>query len=255
MFIDTHAHIEGSEFDSDREEVIQRTFEAGVQGWINISNGIESFKRSCEIASKHPEVSISVGVHPHDAASVSQEELELLAKEVGHPKVVAVGETGLDYYYKNAPVAKQKELFDFFLNCAKDSGLPLSIHMREAEEDFLAFFDRVFPQGGKGVMHCFTSHWEFAKECLERGFYISFSGIVTFKKAEQIQEVAQKVPLEKMLIETDAPFLTPEPFRGKRNEPAFVVKTAEKIASLRGISVEELAEQTTRNAKALFNLD
>ncbi len=254
MWIDTHAHIEGEEFDADREAVAARAFEAGVKSWINISNGLDSLKKSFDLAEKHPSVYVSVGLHPHEANEATPEILEKLAQSIDHPKVVAIGETGLDYYYENSPKKAQQELLNFFLKLAKTSGLPLSIHMRAAEEDFLASVSKIFPGEIKGVLHCFTSTWDFAQACLKRGFYISFSGIVTFKKATAVQEVAQKVPLERLLIETDAPFLAPEPFRGKRNEPAFVVKTAEYIANLRGMALKELAHATTENAKKLFGL-
>ena len=254
MWIDTHAHIEGAEFDSDREAVATRAFEAGVQSWINISNGLDSLKKSFELAEKYPSVSVSVGLHPHEANEATPEILEKLAQSIHHPKVVALGETGLDYYYENSPKKAQQELLHFFLKLAKKSGLPLSIHMRDAEEDFLAAVNEIFPDQVKGVIHCFTSNWGFAQACLKKGFYISFSGIVTFKKAKEVQEVAQKVPLEKLLVETDAPFLAPEPFRGKRNEPAYLVKTAEFIAGLRAIELKELAQATTENAKKLFGL-
>lgn len=254
MLIDTHAHVEGKEFDQDRDEVLARALEAGVSGWINISNGIVSLKKTLDLASKYDEIYASVGLHPHDAAEAKKEELDQLVEQVNHPKVVAIGETGLDYYYENSPKEAQQELLLFFLKLAKETDLPLSIHMRDAEDDFLKCLDQVFPDQAKGVIHCFTSTSEFAQECLKRGFYISFSGIVTFKKSVALQEVAKEVPLEKLLVETDAPFLTPEPFRGKRNEPSYVVKTAEKIAALRGITLEELATQTTQNAKTLFAL-
>lgn len=252
--IDTHAHIEGEEFDSDREEVVRRALDAGVSGWINISNGLDSFRRSCELAEKHDGIYVSLGIHPHEAAETDRAEWNELAKKIDHPKVVAVGETGLDYFYENSPKDRQKDLFRFFLNLSKESGLPLSIHIRDAEADLLDCVDRVFPNEVKGVIHCFSSTPEFARDCLKRGFYISFSGIVTFKKAEPVREAAREVPLDKLLVETDAPYLAPEPLRGKRNEPAYVVKTAEKIAELKGISLEELARKSTENAKKLFGI-
>ncbi len=254
MLIDTHAHIEGEEFDQDRDEVASRAFEAGVNGWINISNGTESLKKSLALAEKYDSIYSSVGLHPHEAEGAKQEELDALAKQVNHPKVVAIGETGLDYYYENSSKEAQQKLLLFFLKLAKESGLPLSIHMRDAEEDFLRCVEEVFPDQVKGVIHCFTSTLEFAQTCLKKGFYISFSGIVTFKKSVDLQEVAKIVPLDRLLVETDAPYLTPEPFRGKRNEPAFVVKTAEKIAALKEITLEELTKQTTKNAQHLFGL-
>jgi len=254
MLIDTHAHIEGKEFDKDREEVVERALQAGVRGWINISTGTESFKKSCDLALKYPDIYVSLGVHPHDAANVKQDELDALATQVNHEKVVAIGETGLDYYYTNSPPEDQKSLFEFFLKLAQKSNLPLTIHVRDAEKELIECVDRVFPNGVKGVIHCFSSNWDFAQQFLQRGFYISFSGIVTFKKAESVQEAAKLVPLDKLLVETDAPYLAPDPYRGKRNEPAFVVKIAEKIAQLKGISLEEVAQQTTRNAQALFGI-
>lgn len=254
MLIDTHAHLETPEYDADRDEVIARALAAGVGAWINISNGLESFERSCALVAQYPQAYLAIGIHPHDVAKASIEEFEKLAAEARRSRVVALGETGLDYYYTHSPREQQQEWFERFLKLARETGLPLSIHQRSAEADFLTSVDRHFPSGAHGVMHCFTGHWEFAQACLDRGFYLSISGIVTFKNAGALREVAAKIPADRLLVETDAPFLAPEPHRGKRNEPAFIVKTAEKIAELRGASLEEIATQSTANAKRLFKL-
>lgn len=254
MLIDSHAHLDSKEYDADREAVIARALAAGVARWLNISDGLDSFERSCALAEKYPQAYVSLGIHPHSAAEADEKMFAELAAQVRRPKVVALGETGLDYYYDNAPREKQRELFERFLKLAQETGLPLVIHEREAEADFLRLIDKFFPKGARGVMHCFTGAWPFAQECLKRGFYISFSGIVTFKNAAALQDVAKQIPLDSLMVETDAPFLTPEPFRGKRNEPAFVVRTAEKIAELRGMPLEEIARHTTANAQKLFNL-
>lgn len=254
MFIDSHAHLESREYDADRDAVIERALAAGVTSWINISDGLESFERSRALAEKYPQTALCLGIHPHSAGETTAEQFGALAEQARRAKVVALGETGLDYYYDFAPREKQKELFERFLALSKETGLPLVIHHRQAEEDFLQIVDQFFPSGLRGVMHCFTGSWAFAEQCMARGLFISISGIVTFKNAQALREVTRQLPLDRLLIETDAPFIAPEPYRGKRNEPAYMVKTAEKIAEVRNTSVEEIAEATVQNTRKLFKL-
>jgi TatD DNase family protein len=254
MFIDSHAHLDFKDYKEDFSSVLDRAKEAKVSLILNIGTTLQHSRESLEVAKKHDHIYSSVGIHPHDVKDLGStyiDELRTLAK---HPKVKAIGEIGLDYFYKNSDPALQKKCLEEQLLLAKDLNLPVSIHCRDAFKEAFEILDRVGLEEPKGVFHCFTGTKEEANQALERGFYISISGIVTFKKATALQEVVKELPLDKMLIETDCPFLAPEPYRGKRNEPSYVVKTAEKIAALQNKTLEEVAQQTTQNAVTLFNL-
>jgi len=257
MYIDSHAHIEGKEFDADREDVIQRALDAGVEIIVCVGNGevaADSHAAAFSIAEQYPFIYTTVGVHPHEARLLDDRLYAQLMELSQHPKVIAWGEIGLDYHYDNSPREVQREAFRKQLRMARERGLPISIHTREAEADTLAILDEEWKDSGLGgVIHCFTGTHSFAEAAVDRGFYVSFSGVVTFKKAEELRETARALPLDRILIETDAPFLAPVPHRGRRNEPAYVVETARAIAEIRGVSLVEIGRQTSENFKRLFD--
>jgi TatD DNase family protein len=249
MLIDTHAHLEMLD---GIHNVIERARDTGLERIVAISSDLISSKKSLEIASDFPMVFAAVGIHPHEASSFSEEillEIEGLGIE---EKVVAIGETGLDYHYMHSSRDIQINSFRKHIELAKKLNLPLVIHVREAHDEVLKILKEEDAWETMGVIHCFTGDYETAKRYIDEGFYISFSGIVTFKNAEEIREAARKIPIERMLIETDSPYLAPIPFRGKRNEPSYVKYVAEKISELRGVSLDKIEEETTTNAKNLF---
>ena len=256
MFVDSHAHIEGQEFDADREAVIRRALDAGVEIIVCVGDGDvvnDSHAAAFRLAEQYPFIYTTVGVHPHEARFLDDELYGKLDALSRHPKVVAWGEIGLDYHYDNSPRDVQREAFRRQLRMAGERKLPISIHTREAETDTIAILDEEWTDFGLGaVIHCFTGTRAFAQEVVERGFFISFSGAVTFKKADDLRETAKSLPMDRILIETDAPFLAPVPYRGRRNEPAYVVETATSIAALRGMAIEEFARATSENFKQLF---
>ena len=252
MLIDSHAHLDDSQFNADRDAVIQRAWAAGVQKILTIGNGSSPDDMGCGIplAETHDWIYTSVGIHPHDAAKVQDHHYSLMKDLAKHSKVVAIGETGLDYYYDNSPRDTQREVFRRQLAIANDLSLPVIIHTRDADDDTIELLKN--ETSGRGVIHCFTSGEKLADFVLERGFFISFSGIVTFPKAQALAAIASRIPLDRILIETDCPYLAPVPHRGKRNEPSFVMDTARVIAQLRGISIDELAASTSANFHSLF---
>lgn len=252
--VDSHCHLDNPKFDADREAVIERALAAGVHALLAIGTGKgpPDLEAGIALAERYPFFSATVGVHPHDAARVSPEIFERLEQLLEHPKVRAMGEIGLDYHYNFAPPEVQREVFLAQIEIAKAARKPISIHTREAWEDTMAMLERHWvPAGLPGIMHCFSGGPAEARRCLDMGFYLSFAGIVTFPKATGIQEAARMTPPDRLLIETDAPYLAPVPYRGKRNEPAFLVDTARRLAALRGESFEDLAAATTRNFEAL----
>jgi TatD DNase family protein len=263
MFVDSHAHLDGERFDSDREMVIARAREAGVQSIVAIGNGDGPAEVDCGIrlAEKYDFIYATLGVHPHEARLADEAaylNMERLAK---HPKVIAWGEIGLDYFYDYSPRDVQKEVFTRQMELAAAAKLPIVIHCRPSDgsdnawEDCLGLIEeRWAPKRIGGILHCFTGNWAQAKRALDMGFMISFAGNVTFPKAQQIRDAALEVPLERMLIETDSPYLAPVPNRGKRNEPAFVKETARKLGELRGLSMEEVGERTSRNFYNFFKI-
>jgi len=258
MYIDSHAHIEMSDFDADREAVIQRALDAGVEIIVCVGDGDvanDSHTAAFRLAEEHPFIYTTVGVHPHEARLLDDELYAKLQDLSQHPKVIAWGEIGLDYHYDNSPREVQRGAFRKQLQMARERQLPISIHTREAEADTLAILDEEWKDSGLGgVIHCFTGTRAFAEGAVERGFLISFSGVVTFKKAEELRETARTMPIDRILIETDSPFLAPVPYRGRRNEPAYVVETARALAELRGTTAEEIGRATSENFKRLFNL-
>ncbi len=249
-FIDTHCHLEMKEFDPDRAEVIQRAREAGLEAMITIGSDLKGTLEAVRLAELHDFIYASVGIHPHEAKDFTDQTYSLLLDLVKKQKVVAIGETGLDYHYDHSPRDQQRTVFRRQLELAQETGLPIVIHSREADEDTL----NIVRESGNshGVFHCFSGNTDMAEQVMALGFYISIAGPVTFKKASGLQEVARVIPDDYLLIETDAPYLTPEPFRGRRNEPAYILNTAQKIAELRGISIQDLSRITTLNAKRLF---
>lgn len=262
--IDTHCHLEMDEFNPDRDVVINRALHAGVQTMITIGSDLDSTIKGLEFSKKYDCIFSSIGIHPHDAKDFSDEVYEQLkewAKKfairnskftIRNPKVVAIGETGLDYHYDNSPREVQKDVFRKHLVLSKETGLPAIIHSREAQRDTL---DIIKEAGvNKGVFHCFSGDIDMAKKGMEMGFLISIAGSVTFKNAKRLREIAKAIPDEYLLIETDAPYLAPEPFRGKRNEPSYILHTAKLLAELRGITIEDLSRITTLNAKRLFSI-
>ncbi|AVX29654.1 TatD DNase family protein [Carboxydocella thermautotrophica] len=252
---DTHAHLDDRKYDQDREEMLQRAREAGVERIVNVGYDLSSSRRSLALAEKYDFIYAAVGIHPHDSATANEDTWKQLLELAAHPKVVALGEMGLDYYRDLSPRPVQQGVFAHQMELAQQVGKPVIIHDRDAHADLLAMVkeSRIGEKNG-GVFHCFSGSWEMAKVCLDLGFYISIAGPVTFHNARKLTEVAAKVPLERLLIETDAPYLTPEPYRGKRNESAYVVWVLRKIAELRQMDPEELAVRTFDNACQLFRI-
>ena len=253
MLADSHAHIDDERFDADREEVVARALAAGVSLIVNIGADMASSARSVALAEKYPGIYAAVGMHPHDSREMHEVDYRQLEQWTTHPKVVAIGEIGLDYHYDLSPRPVQKDVFLRQLDLARKTGKPFIIHEREAHADMLDII-RHAASGLNGVFHCFSGSVETAREYLKMGFYISVAGPVTFPKSVKTKEVAKAVPLDRLLVETDSPYLTPQPFRGKRNESAHVRLVAEEIANLRDISLAELAEATTANVRRLFNI-
>jgi TatD DNase family protein len=252
MLVDSHAHLDDPRFDEDRDAVIQRAWDSGVRKILTIGNGGGPDQMGCgiPIAESRDWIYTSVGIHPHDAVKVEDRHYSLLEDLAGHSRVLAVGETGLDYYYDNSPRDIQREVFRRQLALANKLNLPVIIHTRDADEDTIALLKEVNPS--RGVIHCFTSDEKLADFALEIGFYISFSGIVTFPKAQNLAAVARRIPTDRILVETDCPYLAPIPHRGKRNEPAFVSDTARFLAQIRGMSIDELAMRASANFDTLF---
>jgi TatD DNase family protein len=254
--IDSHCHLEEERFTTDRDAVISRAVEAHVTRMITIgaSGGMQANDDAIAVAERHAAVFATVGVHPHEASIVDADALARLEGLARHPRVVAVGETGLDYYYDNSPRAAQREAFRSFVALARRLSLPLVVHLREADTDALAVLrDEKAAEVG-GVIHCFSSDRAAAQAFLDLEFDISFSGIVTFKKADELRAVAAMVPADRFMVETDAPYLAPVPFRGRRNEPAYVVSTAAAVAEARRQSLGDVAALTTANAERRFRL-
>ena len=259
MFIDSHAHIDGAEFNVDREEVIQRARDAGVSAILNVGTGDPhngAFERAVALAEKHASVYAAIGIHPHDARLFDDVAEELTTKlATQSSRVIAWGEIGLDFHYDNSPRDVQMNVFRRQLQLARDLRLPVIIHTREAETQTIELLKSEWAGSElPGIMHCFSGSLWLAQEAINLGLSISFSGIVTFKKAEELRTIAKQVPLERLLIETDCPFLAPVPFRGKRNEPAYVVEVARCLAHVNDLELEEVARITSVNFERLFKL-
>ncbi|MFC1666853.1 TatD family hydrolase [Candidatus Omnitrophota bacterium] len=252
MLVDTHCHLDFKAFESDRDDVVMRSISEGIGFIVNVGSSLEGTRRSIEIAERYDLVYAAAGIHPHDADRVKQDDLELFKGCFSGNKVVAIGEIGLDYYKNIASRDNQKRLFVKLLEEAKTRKLPLIIHNRDAHADIMDILKDIMPLPVKGVMHCFSGDKVFLKKCLDMGIFISFTCNITFKNASRLREVARLVPADRLLLETDAPFLAPQIFRGKRNEPCYVKYLAEELARMKDLSFEEIADITTRNAKELF---
>jgi len=250
MYFDTHAHYCDKQFNEDREELIESMPGSGISLILNAGSSIRSSKLSLELADKYPFIYASVGVHPHDAKSMTDETVSELEKMLSHPKAVAVGEIGLDYHYDFSPRDVQKKRFREQLELARHLKLPVIIHEREALQDTLDLVCRY--KDLTGVFHCFSGSWETAKIILDLGWYISFTGVVTFKNARRALEVVEKMPADRIMLETDCPYMAPEPKRGKRNSSLYLPFIAEKIANIRKLTTEQVAQLTTENGKRFF---
>jgi TatD DNase family protein len=255
MLIDTHCHLDFKDFDDDRRDVLKRARDIGVKAIINVGSSMEGTEGSMRIARDNDFIYASIGIHPHEADNVSENDLKLFKGFINKPKVVAIGEIGLDYYRNISSKENQKKLFISMLEIAKDSGLPLIIHNRESHEDMISILKSIMGSSLKGAMHCFSGDEAFLKTCLDMGFFISFTCNITYKNAGKLREIVKLVPMDRLLIETDAPYLSPRDFRGKRNEPAYVRYAAEEVARIKNMSFEEVAKITTRNAKQLFKIN
>ena len=256
FLVDSHAHIQGEEFSGDIDGVIQRAKQAGVDKIVVVGGAgdLASNQSAVDLAHSRAGLFATVGMHPHDAKAVSEEELAQLRELAKDSKVVAIGETGLDFHYNHSPREIQIEIFRRFIRMARETGLPLIVHDRDAHREIAELLQAEGERKLRGVIHCFTGDYGAAKAFLDLGFYLSFSGIVTFKNAGPLREVARKLPSDRILVETDSPYLAPVPHRGKRNEPAFVRLVAETVASVREVTLEEVARVTSQNARQLFRL-
>ena len=258
MYIDSHAHIDGQEFDADREEVIERARAAGVSTILNVGTGDPhsgAFERAVELGRKHANVYTAIGTHPHDARLYDDQAEAKIKTLTKFKKVIAWGEIGLDFHYDNSPRDIQIAVFKRQLHAAHECDLPVVIHTREAESETIEFLKSDYADAKRrGIFHCFSGSLDLARSAIELGFMISFSGIITFKKADELRAVAKEVPLDRLLIETDCPYLSPIPYRGKRNEPAYVVEVARCLAGIHGVDIEEMAHITNQNFGSFFHL-
>jgi TatD DNase family protein len=254
MLIDSHCHLDFADFDSERDAIVERARAAGLRRMITISTRTDAFGSISRLAETYEEVFCTVGTHPHHAheeAEVSQDRLVDLAR---HPKCVGIGEAGLDYHYDKTPRDVAVRVFRTHIAAARQSGLPIVIHARDADADVAAILRDEMGKGAfKGLLHCFTASAALAEAALSLGLFISFSGVLTFKNSQPLREIARTVPLDRLLVETDAPYLAPVPYRGKRNEPAFVAATAKTLAEVKGVSIQTIANETSANTLRLFS--
>ncbi|TXK78223.1 TatD family hydrolase [Paenibacillus sp. N3.4] len=254
MLTDSHTHLNAEQFNEDQDEVIARALDAGVTRMVNVGFNRETIPSSIALAERYDFIYSTVGWHPVDAIDMQPGDLAWIEELCKHEKVVAIGEIGLDYYWDKSPKDVQQRVFREQIQLARRLGMPIVIHNRDAHQDILQILKEEKAAEVGGIMHCFSGSWETAKQCLDMNFHISFGGPVTFKNAKQPKEVLAQVPLDRLLIETDAPYLTPHPFRGKRNESAYVRLVAETAAEIRGMTLEEMARITTDNAIRLLGL-
>ena len=254
MLIDSHAHLEMPDFKKDLEAVIQRAKESGVEYIFTVGTEGKDWKRTLEIANAHPTIYAILGVHPHNAKEIDDQTYPMLRELCRDKKVRALGEIGLDFFRNISPREIQLKRFREQIGVAKELGLPIVVHDREAHAETVEILKSEKAEECGGIIHCFSGDDEMAKVCMDMGFFISIPGTITFKNAERFREIVRKIPLESLLVETDAPFLTPEPFRGKRNEPGYVRYTAQKMAEIKKVSFEKVAEVTTKNALRVYKL-
>lgn len=253
MLIDTHTHLDDTRYDPDREATIERARQAGVGAFVTIGCDLATSRAAVTLADRHPDIYASIGVHPHEVRHIGDGWYDELRRLAEHKKVVAYGEIGLDYHYNHSPPKEQRERFREQLQLARDLRLPVIIHTREAQEDTISILKEERASEVGGVFHCFSGDAWLAKDALDLGFYLSFSGILTFTNARTLREIAQQTPLDRVLIETDCPYLSPVPHRGKRNEPAFVAQVARQLAEIHPeLSLERIEQATTENAQRLF---
>ncbi len=255
MLIDSHAHLEMPEFRRDLEQVIQRAEESDVGYIFTVGTEKKDWRRTLEITNSHPSIYAILGVHPHNAKEIDGETYPTLRELFRHEKVKAYGEIGLDFFRNLSPRDVQLRRFREQIGLARELRFPIVVHDREAHQETLEILKSEKAEECGGIIHCFSGDYEMAKACLEMGFYISIPGSITFKNAERFREIVKRLPLESLLVETDAPFLTPEPFRGKRNEPSYVRYTAQKVAEIKKVSFEKVAEVTTENALRVYRLN
>ncbi|MFW6029340.1 MAG: TatD family hydrolase [Halanaerobiales bacterium] len=252
--IDTHAHLDFEDFDRDRDEVLRRAKKIGVEKIFNIGADLESSRRTVEFAEKYDDIYAVVGIHPHDADTVNKESLGEIKKLALNNKVKALGETGLDFYYDNSPREKQKEAFKKQLDLAIELNLPVVIHSRSAGEETLNVIDQAADFSANLIFHCYAYGPELIEKIIERDYYAAFGGLITFNNAEEIRKALAKMPLNRILLETDSPYLTPSPYRGKRNEPSYLKYILKKAAEVKKVAPEELAEITSENAERIYNI-
>lgn len=253
MLVDSHCHLNFPDFNEDMDAVVARADEAGVKVMQTICTKMHEFDAILAIAERYPNIFCSVGVHPHEADNEPMVTTEQLLEKAQHPKVIGIGETGLDFFYEHSPRKEQEESFRRHIAASRETKLPIIVHTRDADDDTIRILQDEMGKGAfPGLIHCFSSGQKMADAALEMGFYISISGIATFKKAEALRDSIRTVPLERLLVETDAPYLAPMPYRGKRNEPSYVVQTNRQVAELKGVSEDECASVTTQNFFDLF---
>lgn len=254
MLVDSHCHLDFEDFGDEVDDVVARARDAGVTTMVSISTHLSRFDGVKAVAERFDDVWCSVGVHPHHAGEEGQDTPDRLIELATHPRVVGIGESGLDFYYDNSPRDRQRVSFRAHIAAARETGLPLIVHARDADAETADILRDEMGKGAfTGVMHCFSSGRGLAEAALELGMYVSFSGILTFKNAEELREIARDVPEDRLLVETDAPFLAPVPNRGQRNEPAFVVHTAETLAGVKGLDIAALRDKTSENFFRLFS--
>ena len=254
MLVDSHCHLDFPQLAGQLDDVVARADQAGVRAMVTICTKVREFPAVLAIAERHDNIYCSVGSHPHYADQETDVTLDELIRLAEHPKVVAIGEAGLDYHYDNSPRQQQADSFRLQIAAARETGLPLVIHSRDADDDTAEILESEMAKGEfSAVLHCFTAGRELAERGVAIGLYVSFSGVITFKKSDELRTIARDVPLERLLVETDAPFLAPEPLRGKGNEPAYVAHTASKLADVRGLKNTEIAQATTANFFKLFS--
>lgn len=254
MLIDSHAHLEMREFDPDRDEVVRRAKEAGLDAIVTVGTNLRDCLKALAIAARYEFVYAALGIHPHDVKGIDEKTYSAIRKLVGQPKVVAYGEIGLDFFRDRSPRDVQVRRFGEQLEMADEFDLPVIIHDRDAHTETLNML-KTWKGKKRGIVHCFSGDAAMAKKCLDMGFYISVPGPVTYPKSKNLLEVVRQVPLERMLVETDAPYLTPQPHRGKRNEPAYVVHTAKRIADIKGLTLTQVGAATSQNARAVFGIE
>jgi TatD DNase family protein len=258
MLVDSHCHLDFPQFADALDEIVQRARDAGVGRLLTICTRLDRLQRNLDLIDRFDDVSLAVGVHPHEADSAADLTVDRLVEIAAHPKIVGIGETGLDFYYDNSPRPAQVASFRIHMQAARETGLPLIVHTRDADDETI----RLLREGGageggdkplRGVIHCFSSGRQLAESAIEMGFYVSLSGIVTFKRSEDIRSIVRDLPIDRLLVETDAPYLAPVPKRGKQNEPSYVVHTALAVAEVKGVGAAEIARITTNNFLILFD--